>query len=91
MGVTLTLNSAAQPLNAFFFFEKWLNLKENEQVFQWYNIYCQGALLQQRNNPATSFLTICATPRCFWSKQIYKFLPEKSHYHITNINKWLFD
>lgn len=39
----------------------WQHLRENKQTFQWYKIYCQQTLLQQRNNwPKTSFLTLCA-------------------------------
>lgn len=38
----------------------WQHLRENKQTFQWYKIYCQETLLQQRNRPKTSFLTLCA-------------------------------
>src|SRR4029434_10636030 len=39
--------------------------KGNKQAFQRYKIYCQEALLQQRNNlPNTNVLTFCAMFKC---------------------------
>lgn len=58
MGVAHIRNCSAQPANPFSL-PVWLDFRRNEQAFQQYKMYCQEALLQQRNNqPNTNFFTL---------------------------------
>lgn len=48
--------------------QMWHHVKKGDnQAFQWNVVYCQEALLPQRNNlPNTHFLTFCAKIRLFF-------------------------